>query len=154
MTEEGTFILEEKNGWEGDLLRIWKRNPDSSEVDVDFFDPDFDLAVATAQLRVWDGSDYFAAELGKDEGNALHLNEAIVELGSGIGFLGLFLAQRGHGVLLTDVSTVAETVLARNVKENTVAESEGGMGGGRKVVSMGRGNECGGRRVARPPLLR
>ena len=121
MAEGGEFVLEEKKGWQGEVLRIWKKNPHSSDVDADFFDAEYDLAVATAPLRVWDGSDFLAAELARD-GNVLALEDAVIELGSGVGFLGLYLAQRGHSVLLSDVASIADGVLGRNVKANEQAQ--------------------------------
>eukprot|EP00055_Hartaetosiga_balthica_P008926 m.34410 g.34410 ORF g.34410 m.34410 type:complete len:338 (+) comp6530_c0_seq1:84-1097(+) len=111
-------------------LVIYRHNmEEQDQVSSCFFDEDYTIATETG-FTFWPGTtflmDYITKEMRLDKGFDEHhapatidvAGKKIVELGSGIGMLGLYLASIGAHVLMSDVPSVAQDVLKLNIEKN------------------------------------
>ena len=110
----------------GVRLVVQRRNIEEEwdQVDPCFFDADYSVAASTGSL-MWEGS-WACIELLRQPSPHSWLTSTlrgrrVVELGSGIGLLGLCAAAAGAHVLVTDVPAVVATTLAANVQANAGA---------------------------------
>ena len=104
----------------GMRIVVHRRNIEEEEtVEPNFFDADFTIAASTGSL-MWEGSWACIEQLRQPESwLSQRLRGAkVVELGSGIGLLGLCAAAVGASVLLTDVPSVVTSTLSDNVAAN------------------------------------
>ena len=95
-------------------------NADDGAQDPFFFDQDYSVAAATGQL-MWEGS-WALVQLLQDQESWLAKRLAngtrTLELGAGIGLLGLSAAAAGAHVLLTDLPSIVEASLELNLRAN------------------------------------
>ena len=120
---DGTLAVEVTATVNGHRVSVQRRDIDNEEgPDPYFFEADYSVAASTGML-MWEGS-WAAIELlraGTRPGGAprwfadLVRGKRVVELGSGIGLLGLCVAAAGAHVLMTDVPSVVECTLGPNV---------------------------------------
>lgn len=104
------------------------------------------VAATTGFCRVWEAAEVLTRLLESDDntmsggdegGDERSLRERVrgrrvVELGSGVGLCGIAAAAAGAHVMLTDLPSVVEAVLHRNIGENRDPDRGGGgdAGGG------------------------
>ncbi|GAA5894795.1 hypothetical protein JCM6882_006682 [Rhodosporidiobolus microsporus] len=69
---------------------------------------------------VWLGAQVLSVYLNDLLGR-LKRKQRVIELGSGTGLLSLSLASQGYTVLATDLATIVDSVLSRNIKSNDEA---------------------------------
>ena len=133
---QGTCVSVQRKDLEGE--EEWQ--------DENFFDAEYSIAASTGML-MWEGS-WAAVELLRDPQSwltqLLH-GKRVVELGAGIGLLGLCSAVVGAHVLLTDVAPVVDSVLRPNIVANgsQVVDTEGlamGTGAWEGAVRVGQGS--------------
>lgn len=100
----------------GCTLRILRRDLEEDNVDPCFFEPTYTVAGSTGFV-VWEGSwmlmNYVATQM-RDEIRG----KKVVELGSGTGLAGLFIAAHGAHVMTTDLVSVVEECLNDNIAMN------------------------------------
>uniref|UniRef100_A0A6B2LF36 Uncharacterized protein n=1 Tax=Arcella intermedia TaxID=1963864 RepID=A0A6B2LF36_9EUKA len=117
----------------GTTLRLAEEKPyadrDNKDVPVDtlLFDPTYTVAAATG-LNVWEGAWIFVDYLKGPFGQAVS-GKRVVELGAGTGISGLCTAAAGGHVLMTDVASIASSILQFNLDRNT-STGEGKEGNG------------------------
>jgi predicted nicotinamide N-methyase len=66
-------------------------------------------------IKIWESSIVLAAYLAEQ---TLDKNRTVLELGAGMGVVGLFLAAAGHPVTLTDCNPDALALLKKNAERN------------------------------------
>eukprot|EP00388_Colpodella_angusta_P005838 GDKJ01017770.1.p1 GENE.GDKJ01017770.1~~GDKJ01017770.1.p1 ORF type:complete len:255 (-),score=48.18 GDKJ01017770.1:65-829(-) len=92
---------------------------DEEQLFEDFFDPDFNIAVATGYTKTWEGSflllDYLRSQECPIKLEGLNL----VEMGSGSGMFGMCLAVMKNNVLLSDVECICRKYILNNLKGNS-----------------------------------
>mmetsp|Transcript_34317 Transcript_34317/g.83006 ORF Transcript_34317/g.83006 Transcript_34317/m.83006 type:complete len:307 (+) Transcript_34317:188-1108(+) len=96
-------------------------------VDPNFFDEGYDLAGSTG-FKVWTGSRLLIETLGWPQNSDNQRLEEIqkcmcngarlIELGAGVGVVGTYLSAIGSQVLITDLSTLVENAIDRNLIHN------------------------------------
>ena len=93
---------------EGDVsVLLWQKDPQSDNIDPNFFDRDSTVAVMTGPQRVWPGAERLMAFMLEDSAGLLPdpKQGVAVELGSGVGYVGLGLAAvRPVRIVVTDVA--------------------------------------------------
>ena len=100
---------------------------DEPFVDPHFFDPDYTVAATTGFCRVWEGAEVLCEMLKLDDPKLPSLkNKKVLELGSGVGLVGIAAASKGAHVMLTDLRQVVDEVLLRNICENAARGHAGG----------------------------
>ncbi|KAF5828766.1 hypothetical protein DUNSADRAFT_17113 [Dunaliella salina] len=115
-----TFVEADINGF---IVRCKQKDLLSQDDDADWdyfdFEAENSLAAATGSL-IWDAS-FAIIELlkpGPASLSQLLVGKRVLELGSGIGLAGLCCAAAGAHVMLTDIPSVSEGILACNVTSN------------------------------------
>lgn len=112
----------------GEVIRYYIEDPEYYDTNPNFFDPDMNIATLTGHTRLWPGSKAFlkwwdrlsAGEVEEIMGRG---NGRVVELGAGLGVVGMALAKvYGYQVFLTDVETHVDHILKDNVALNFVAD--------------------------------
>eukprot|EP00892_Ulva_mutabilis_P002281 jgi/Ulvmu1/12053/UM083_0066.1 len=99
-----------------ELVCIQFRHVDEDGVNPHLFDEDFSPAVSTGLSKVWGGTHALLRFLQSTE--SAHMEgRAVLELGAGLGLVGICAAFRGCHVLLTDVSSVT-AMTKRNIQAN------------------------------------
>jgi predicted TPR repeat methyltransferase len=113
-----------------------EENEEECYVDPNFFDTGYNLAGATG-FTIWTGTRLLIEALcWKHENNSDRLQEIqsriltarVIELGAGVGVVGTFLAACGSNVLLTDLSTLVENAIEKNLQRNKIDHSNANMG--------------------------
>lgn len=95
---------------------------DNPEIDPNFFDEDFNVAVATGGLRVWDGSKVLFNFISENYDIFFDQGARIIELGSGSGMLAIAIAMKGAHVLATDVKCVVDDLIRPSIFLNSTQE--------------------------------
>lgn len=99
---------------------------DSQQVDPNFFDAGYTLAAKTG-FQVWTGTRFLLETLlffrTSDVDRLQHVqnslpNANVLELGAGVGVVGVSLASVGANVLLTDLPTLVEHAITPNLIRN------------------------------------
>lgn len=137
----------------GTRVCVYRRNVEEADwQDENFFDADYSVAAATGSL-MWDGS-WACIELLRNPSSwftqILH-SKRVVELGAGVGLLGLCLAAAaGSHVLLTDVPAIVDGTLTPNIAANASSSSsaESSASGNSSWLGSSRFGEQGGTAVA------
>ncbi|KAL1496616.1 hypothetical protein AB1Y20_014220 [Prymnesium parvum] len=110
----------------GTTITVQRRDPENDDgQDPNFFDQDYSVAASTGGL-LWEGS-WAAIELLRHTESFLSRSlrgKRVVELGAGVGLLGLCAAAGGAHVLLTDVPAVVSDMLLPNIAANASAPAE------------------------------
>lgn len=71
-------------------------------------------------VKVWEASIALAAHLSEQTRDT---NRTVIELGAGMGVVGLFLAASGHDVTLTDSDENALKLIKKNIDHNTLGSA-------------------------------
>jgi len=107
----------------GCTIRILRRDLEADDAPLDpcFFEPSYTVAGATGFV-VWEGSwmlmNYVATQMADEV-----RGRRVVELGSGTGLAGLFIAAYGAHVLMTDLPSVVTECLMDNIALNSGSSS-------------------------------
>lgn len=106
-------------------LRVVHENfgeDNSDQLFEDFFDPEFNIAVATGYTKTWEGSFLLLDYIRSGECPILIEGLNIIEMGSGCGMFGMCLSVLKNNVLLSDVACVCTKVISVNLKGNSTEE--------------------------------
>ena len=113
------------------------QKPDDGAMDPSFFDPGYTLAGKTG-FQIWPGSRLVVEALtvpqqSIDTDKLRHWQERIasssvslrvLEVGAGVGMVGISLASAGAQVLLTDLTTLVTESLVPNLERNSTASGD------------------------------
>ena len=106
---------------EGDVsIMLWQKDPHSEDIDPNFFDHDSTVAIMTGPQRVWAGAEKLMSFMLADGGKLLPspTEGVVVELGSGVGFVGLGLSVvRPVRICVTDVAHHVTDMLLPTIRD-------------------------------------
>lgn len=155
-SEGDEHLIEEGQAWlvrkvqvaDAAVLQILVRDLENTECqDAFLFDEDYSIEASTGQ-QLWEGARELYKALVRPDGPLAKEMERcphVIECGSGTGLVGLCAAALGAHVLLTDVASIAHSVLRMNIARNATAGPPGKGAWHKDALVVGLGTA-----IARP----